>query len=174
MKPIVNKEDINFTAIDFETANGRLNSICQVGLVRVEKGIIVKELDFLVRPPNNEYHWGNTRVHGIRKDDTENVPTFDCLWHEIQPFISYELLVAHNAQFDVSCLKETLRFYNLDIPFFDAACTVKIYKRNLKFLSDLYQIPLQHHNALSDARACAKLYQMYLEGIVDPSVPPSI
>jgi DNA polymerase-3 subunit epsilon len=156
------KEDINFTAIDFETANGKMNSICQIGLVRVEHGEIVKEIDHLVQPPDNDYHWGNVRVHGIKKEQTAYVPTFDFFWPEIEPYISHETVVAHNAQFDTKCLKETLKYYNLDVPFFKSQCTVKIYKRNLRFLADLYNIPLTHHNALSDARACALLYLMHL------------
>jgi DNA polymerase-3 subunit epsilon len=33
----------NFTAIDFETAHSKRWSICQVGLVRVEKGITMEQ-----------------------------------------------------------------------------------------------------------------------------------
>jgi DNA polymerase-3 subunit epsilon len=45
----------SFTAIDFETAQGYLWSICQVGLVRVENGIITQEINLLVQPPDNYY-----------------------------------------------------------------------------------------------------------------------
>lgn len=44
-----------FTAIDFETAQGYRWSICQVGLIRVENGIITKEINLLVQPPDNYY-----------------------------------------------------------------------------------------------------------------------
>ena len=46
----------SFTALDFETATGYRNSICQVGFVRVENGIITKEVNILVQPPDN-YYW---------------------------------------------------------------------------------------------------------------------
>lgn len=66
-----------FTAIDFETAQGHRWSICQVGLVRVEDGIITKEIDFLVQPPDN-YYWNKLiAIHGITPHDTVNEPTFD-------------------------------------------------------------------------------------------------
>ena len=45
----------SFTALDFETATGYRNSICQVGFVRVENGIITKEVNILVQPPDNSY-----------------------------------------------------------------------------------------------------------------------
>ncbi|HTO15706.1 MAG TPA: 3'-5' exonuclease [Edaphocola sp.] len=156
-------KDLNsFTAIDFETACGEYNSICQIGLVRVEQGKIVHTINQLVKPPNNYYHWGNVRVHGIKKMDTINQPTFDKLWHLIEPFITNDLVVAHNASFDVNCLKKTLAYYEMPIPPFSQACTYKIYKSGLKKLSEKYQIELNHHDALSDAMACAQLYLNYL------------
>ncbi len=151
-----------FTAIDFETAHGKMWSICQVGLVRVENGQIVKELDFLVRPPQNEYHWGNSRVHRIYAKDTLSAPSFKDIWHHIAPYIDQQHVVAHNASFDCNCLNATLDYYHLPHPSFHRHCTVNIYKHNLAFLCAQYGIPLQHHNALSDARACAQLFQMYL------------
>lgn len=154
----------NFTAIDFETAHGKMWSICQVGLVRVEGGQIVKELELLVQPPKNEYHWGNSRVHGLRKKDTIDAPTFDKVWHQIEPFISGQHVVAHNAEFDCTCLNHTLEYYHLSKPEYHRHCTVKIFKRNLALLCSTYGIALNHHNALSDAKACASLFTMYLEG----------
>ena len=73
----------NFTAIDFETASGYRNSICQVGLVRVENGIITKEVNLLVQPPNNFYWNRFTDIHGIAAKDTINAPTFDQVWQQI-------------------------------------------------------------------------------------------
>lgn len=154
----------SFTAIDFETAHGKMWSICQVGLVRVENGVIVKELELLVQPPGNEYHWGNSRVHGITKKDTAHARFFNEVWHEVEPYISGQHVVAHNASFDCACLEETLKFYNLPRPKYRDHCTVKIYKRNLALLCETYGIELNHHNALSDARACASLFMMHLEG----------
>lgn len=154
----------NFTAIDFETAHGKAFSICQIGLVRVEEGVIVKELDILVQPPGNVYHWGNSRVHGLNSKSTVNAPYFNEVWPMIEPYIKGQHLVAHNAPFDVGCLHQTLAFYNLRKPAFQQHCTVKIFKRNLALLCENYNIPLQHHNALSDARACAALFLLHLQG----------
>lgn len=151
-----------FTAIDFETANGNMNSICQIGLVQVENGIITHEWEQLVQPPDNEYHWGNSRVHGINRRITAHAPTFAEVWHLMQPYIQSQHVVAHNAPFDCTCLEQTLAFYNLPKPAYTKHCTVKIYKRNLAFLCEQFGIELQHHNALSDARACAMLFLKHL------------
>jgi len=45
----------SYTSIDFETAQGKRWSICQVGLVRVENQFITEQLSILVQPPDNYY-----------------------------------------------------------------------------------------------------------------------
>lgn len=152
-----------FTAIDFETANGKRSSICQIGLVRVEDGIITKKLSVLVQPPDN-YYWSNfTEIHGITPKHTEHTSTFDGVWQQIEPFISNQNLVAHNGfGFDFQCLKQTLTYYNLPIPDFTGHCTYKIYKKKLNLLCQQYDIVLNHHDALSDANACAALFLRHL------------
>jgi DNA polymerase III subunit epsilon len=148
-----------FTAIDFETANYGRNSICQVGLVRVEAGVVVCELSLLVRPPNNFYREDFTDIHGITPEDTLNAPTFAEAWSQLEPFIVGQRLVAHNgSSFDFSVLRKTLAHYDLPEPTFEGICTYKIYRRNLAELCAEHGITLNHHEALSDARACATLY----------------
>ena len=154
----------SFTALDFETATGYRNSICQVGLVRVENGIITKEVNILVRPPDN-YYWSRFMdIHGITPAMTQNEETFDQIWHLVAPFITNRNVVAHNGfGFDFPVLDKTLNYYNLRTPNYNKFCTYKIYKSNLANLCQEHNIPLNHHDALSDARACAELYLKYLE-----------
>lgn len=153
----------SFTAIDFETAQGYRWSICQVGLVRVENGIITKELDILVQPPDN-YYWTNfTAIHGISARDTISSPTFNQIWNQIAPYIINQNVIAHNGfGFDFPVLNKTLEYYGMATPEYAKFCTYKIYKSNLANLCKAYSIPLNHHEALSDARACAKLFLMHL------------
>lgn len=153
-----------FTAIDFETAHGKRWSICQVGLVRIENGSITDQLSLLVQPPNN-YYWNNfIEIHGITPEQTADAPTFDLVWHQIEPYIKNQHVVAHNGiAFDFHCLKQTLDYYKLETPDYIAHCTYKIYGNHLASLCEEYKIPLNHHNALSDALACAELFNMHLE-----------
>ena len=153
----------NFTAIDFETAQGYRWSICQVGLIRVENGIITNELNLLVQPPNN-YYWDRfVDIHGITPEKTANAPTFDKIWHKVEPFINGQTVVAHNGlSFDFQVLAKTLEYYGLQEPIYEKRCTYKIYRQGLSALCEKHNIPLNHHDALSDARACAELYLRYL------------
>lgn len=159
---------MTFTAIDFETATGHPHSACAVGIITVEDGLIAEEFHTLIQPPDNEYWYRNIMVHGIKPADTLNVPTFDTLFPEIQKRLFGRKIVAHNESFDRNVLAKTMRWYGLYYDELEIAhrweCTVKIYrakgypKANLKYCSDRNGIALNHHEALSDARACAKLY----------------
>ena len=153
----------SYTAIDFETAQGKRWSICQVGLVRVENEIITAQLSILVQPPDN-YYWNRfIDIHGITPEQTANAPTFDIVWQQIEPFIKNQQVVAHNGfAFDFNCLAKTLEYYGLATPEFTGHCTYRIYKDNLASLCQQYNISLNHHEALSDARACGELFKIHL------------
>lgn len=153
-----------FTAIDFETAQGYHWSICQVGLVRVEEGTVTGEQSILVRPPDN-YYWDRfTDIHGLCWEDTAYSPNFAQVWPEIAGYIEGQTVVAHNAAFDCSCLRQALAYYDLDEPVYERRCTYRLYRKGLGKLCREQGIPLQHHDALSDARACAELYLRWLRG----------
>jgi len=153
-----------FTAIDFETAQSYHWSICQVGLVRIEHGKITDEISLLVQPPDNHYRDKFIDIHGITPDDTANAPTFDKVWHFMEPFIKNQNVVAHNGSgFDFHVLRRTLEYYGMQEPDYEKHCTYRIFKNNLASLCGYYNIPLNHHDALSDAKACAELFLIHLK-----------
>jgi DNA polymerase-3 subunit epsilon len=148
-----------FTAIDFETAHGKRWSICQVGLVRVENGLITNELSILVQPPNNFYWDWFIGIHHITPEMTWNAPTFASVWPLFESFIKNQTVVAHNGfSFDFNVLAKTLEYYGLEVPEYEKHCTYRLYKDNLSSLCQRFEIELNHHEALSDARACAELF----------------
>ena len=150
---------MDFTALDFETAIGQRYSICQVGLVVVKNSEITREIAQLIKPPGNEYSPYNIQVHGITPEDTENSPTFADIWDKMRPYIEGQLVVAHNAAFDVSCLRKTLEYYGLPFPKFETDCTYKRTKLKLNIACETMGIEFNnHHDALADARACAQIY----------------
>ncbi len=157
---------MTFTAIDFETAISY--HPCSVGIVTVENGIIIDEFVSLIQPPNNFYSPYTIAVHGIYPHQTANAKTFDQVFPEIQKRVQNRVVVAHNESFDRNVLKKTMELHGLDYEELNIGsrweCTVKIYKaKGIKptKLSDcckVMDIELNHHEALSDARACAKLF----------------
>jgi DNA polymerase-3 subunit epsilon len=156
---------MDFTAIDFETATGYRTSICQVGLVRVENWEVVKEIELLVRPPNNYYRRDfSENCHHIYPSDTANAPTFDKVWPQICPFVEGQAVVAHNGlRFDFECVRQTLDFYGLTQPNYAKHDTYRIFKKNLADACRDHGVQLEnHHNGLADARACAGLFLLAL------------
>jgi len=151
-----------FTAIDFETAHPKRWSICQVGLVRVEAGVVTKRLSLLVQPPENEYWSRFTEIHGLSWEDTAYEPSFVEVWPQIREFIEGQTLVAHNMGFDGSCLNQVLDYYGMDPVAYKRQCTLKLYGKALNILCEECGIELNHHDALSDANACAELYLRHL------------
>lgn len=157
---------MNFTSVDFETAKGQRHTICQIGLTIVENGVITKELSFHVKPPNNEYSDRNIEVHGITPEITQDCPTFDELWPSIKEYIENKTVIAHNGAFDFDCLIKTLEYYKITPPLFIGKCTYRIFGLSLKDACIKHDIELgDHHNALSDSRACANLYLKYLNSL---------
>ncbi len=156
----------SFIAIDFETAIN--HHICSVGIVTVEHGVIIDEFHALIKPPNNNYNWHNIQVHGITEKDTLNAPVFSEIFPEIKKRIYGKTLVAHNESFDRSVLHKTMQDYNIAYSELNIAtkwqCTLKIYRAKgynparLNACCEKHDIELKHHDALSDARACAKLF----------------
>lgn len=159
---------MTFTAIDFETATAF--HPCSVGIVTVENGIVIDEYVTLIKPPNNLYSPFTIQVHGIYPSDTLRAKNFLQVFPEIQKRLQNRVVVAHNESFDRNVLAKSMAYYGLDYADLNIGsrweCTVKIYKaKGLKptKLGDCCRamnIQLNHHEALSDARACARLYLM--------------
>jgi DNA polymerase-3 subunit epsilon len=152
-----------FTAIDFETADNGRDSACAVGLARVENGIIVRTAYRLIRPPRPDMLF--TYIHDITWEDVENEPPFPEVWPELAPFFGgIDFIAAHNAPFDRGVLNACCAAAGLVVPPQPFVCTVQLSRKELGLkpatLSHVchhLSIPLKHHNALSDAEACAKI-----------------
>jgi DNA polymerase III subunit epsilon len=154
---------MKLVAIDFETANRDANSACAIGVVSVENNTIIKEEYFLIRPPSSYFEF--TYVHGLSWRDVAKAGDFQQVWTQIAETIeSADYLVAHNARFDRKVLYACCDFHGIPYPKQEFLCTVDIARKTWNIrptkLSDVcrhFDIPLQHHQALSDARACAQI-----------------
>lgn len=156
----------DFAAIDFETANGSRSSVCSVGIVVVENGIVAGSLHRLIRPRPNFYSRFTTEIHGMRYGDTIDAPDFPDVWYEIAPKILGLPLVAHNSPFDEGCLRAAFEVYDMRYPGYDFYCTCRAARRAFPHLPN-HKLPTvaaqcgydlrQHHHALADAEACAAI-----------------
>lgn len=156
---------MNFTAIDFETANRNRDSACSVAVVEVRDGKLYDSFYTLIRPPEMRFDANNIMVHGIYPEDVRNQPTFADIWPELRARLAGKIVVAHNAPFDMGVLRACLETYHLPKPKFYYFCTVQMARRvwpqmmnhRLDTLANHFRIDFQHHNAMDDARTCAYL-----------------
>jgi DNA polymerase III subunit epsilon len=153
---------MNFTAIDFETANRSRSSICSIGIAIVENGKLRKTEHILIKPTPNYYDGFNTFLHGIADRHTKDKKTFREQWKNLKPFFHNQTIIAHNAAFDCSVLRFTLDTARLAYPDLDYHCTYRLAQKTVSLsshrlhdVSNHFKIKLKHHNAESDARASA-------------------
>ena len=158
---------VNFTAIDFETANSSSASACSVGLVKVRDGEVVDKVGWLIRPPlgHDAFNEWNIRIHGIMAADVVDA----LLWSEQLPdlvaFADGDLLVAHNAGFDMGVITAACAASYVETPSFSYMCSLQIARKTYNL--DSYRLPVaamaagfedfEHHQALADAEACAAI-----------------
>lgn len=158
---------LDFTAIDFETANNSAASACSVGLVKVRDGRVVDEASWLIRPPfgHDTFLEWNVRIHGIMAVDVADAP----LWREQLPdlcaFAGNDTLVAHNAGFDMGVIAAACSASYIETPGFQYLCSLQVARKTYHL--DSYRLPsaalaagfedFHHHDALDDSRACAAI-----------------
>lgn len=153
----------SFAAIDFETANSSRDSACAVAVVRVENGRITGKSQQLLRPTNPDFVF--THVHGITWEMTAEEPSFEDYWPKLKKQLDgVDFLAAHNASFDSSVLESCCRSARVAYPEYPFHCTVAISRRvwgiyptKLPDVCRHLGISLNHHNAMSDAEACAQI-----------------
>lgn len=156
---------LDFIAFDTETATHDPASLCQIGLVEVENGLIISEQSYLVQPPGNEYNARYSCIHGIDALITEDKPLFPIVWEKIKGLFLRNLLVAHNASFDFNIINSTLDYYKIPRPEFTFECTYQMTGLSLRALAESLSIDIvKHHDALSDARTCANAYILFKQG----------
>jgi DNA polymerase-3 subunit epsilon len=157
----------DFTAVDFETANGFRGSACAVGMVRVRDAQVVETARWLIRPPEGFDHFDarNVQIHGIHPDDVKEAPRFAEVYPRIEAFLGDDVFVAHNAAFDTGVIQAGLQVSGRSVSALDSVCTVKLARKTYTLAS--YSLPFaaeaagfrleDHHDPLADALACAHI-----------------
>jgi DNA polymerase-3 subunit epsilon len=152
-----------FAAIDFETADYGRDSACAVAVIVAEAGDIIYKGYSMLRPPRRDFVF--SYIHGITWNDVKNEPTFKEFWPKMRPlFKGVDFIAAHNASFDRGVLYTCCVEACVKPPPTNFLCTMKLARRlwNLRptKLPDVCRhlgIDLNHHDASSDAMACAKI-----------------
>lgn len=162
-------ENLNkFTALDVETTGLKEPAICSLALIRVENKKIECAKYFLINP-EKEIEYGAYKVHGISNKDVEKQPNFAEVWEDIKSYISGQIIIGHNVNFDARCIIGACKRYGLMCLPFKTICTCKNAKKfisksevenyKLDTICDYFGIKLNnHHDARDDADACRLIF----------------
>lgn len=156
---------MNFVALDLETANANRSSICAIGMVKVVDNKIIDTYYTLVNPET--YFDGlNVYIHGIDEEDVKDSPIFSDIYDDLTSFIGNDYLVAHSTRFDMYAIEDCLKKYELPIWPNNYFCSQRIsevlrsdlasYRLN-DLVKQLELDTFEHHNALEDAKASARI-----------------
>lgn len=161
-------KELNFVAIDFETANNFRRSACSLGLVRVENGEIVERRYWLIKPTPFEMGYYQQQVHKINLIDLINEREFDEVWEDVKPYLENQVVVAHNGSFDFSVINHLLAHFSLEPVNYIPICSLQLARftwigelaYGLSYLvsTKLDNFTFKHHDALADAEACARIF----------------
>jgi DNA polymerase III subunit epsilon len=156
---------MDFVAIDVETANADMASICQIGLAKCVDGIISHEWKSYV-DPQSYFDDVNISIHGIDESMVEGAPAFPEVYDMLNSHLQGKIVVCH-THFDRVALQQACRRYGTVEPtvtWLDSArvarrawevCAWKGY--GLKKVCKMLGYHFNHHDALEDAKAAAHI-----------------
>jgi len=159
---------MKIACIDFETANYSAVSICAASVAVFENGELVESPYWLVKPPKGHGfflpEW-TEGCHGLSWFDVQNESEFSAIAPELlERLTKADIVVAHNAPFDMRVLKQTLDHFNIPSPDFQYLCTYRLASRvwpelqnhQLSTVAAHIGHEFQHHHAQSDAEAAGR------------------
>jgi len=156
-----------FVVFDLETTglNPIQNEIIEIGAVKIKGGEVVDSFSSLVKPdisiPNKI-----SNLTGIDDKMVKDAPDYAQVFQSFVEFFDGKPLIAHNMDFDYSFIRDDLNKYftddeitRIDTLSLARAVLPDLKKHKLSTLIEYYDIELKnHHRALDDARATAKLF----------------
>lgn len=154
----------DFVAVDVETANADLGSICSIGLVRFRDGEITQQLGYLI-DPQDEFDPLNVAIHGIGPEQVAGAPTMGAMYPALVKVLAGRFVV-HHTHFDRVAIHRAGAHFGygpLDCTWLDSARVARMaWPRfalagfGLGNLASEFGIAFEHHDAVEDAR-CAGL-----------------
>jgi DNA polymerase III subunit epsilon len=154
---------MDFVALDVETANADMTSICQVGFARFESGVLVHEWKSYV-DPEDYFDAVNVSVHGIDEDAVRGAPKLTGIAPLLCEHLISRVIVCH-THFDRVSIHQSFLKYGICVPSCTWLDSARVARRawqefahsgyGLRNLCDALGYEFVHHDALEDAKASA-------------------
>ena len=152
---------MEFIAIDVETANADMASICQIGIAIFSDNQLVDEWVSLVNP-EDYFDPINVGIHGIKELDVKNAPTLPEISDNLINFFKNTVIVSH-TYFDRVSINQAFWKNGLEMPETIWLDSAKVARRTwpefsqkgygLKNIATHIGYDFKHHDALEDAKA---------------------
>jgi DNA polymerase-3 subunit epsilon len=162
---------LNFVAIDFETANADMSSICQLGLVHVEEGIFKQEWKTYI-DPEDLFDDINVSIHGIDENTVKGAPKLPDIVNSIYNYLDARITVCH-THFDRVALHKACAKYGLRVPTCTWLDSARVSRRTweqcayrgygLGNVCGMLGYQFVQHDALEDAKAAAHILLAAIE-----------
>ena len=156
---------MDFVAIDVETANPDLSSICQVGIALFRHGSLADTWTSLVNP-EDEFDPINVSIHGIDEYQVRGAPTWAELYPDIVSRLTNRIVVSHTA-FDRVAITRACDRTKLPVCTCTWLDSAKVVRRawsefarsgyGLSNVADRFGIHYRAHDAAEDARCAGEL-----------------
>ena len=154
---------LDFTAIDFETANFDRGSVCAVGITKVVEGVVVLNESWLVMPPTG-LDFTNTYIHGIGPQHVADAPSWNWTLDRLEDLVEGAPLVAYSP-FDKGVYNAANKIDGLPNRGFVFLDALSVVRQHVEL--DGYRLPqvvqyfglsdFNHHEAGADSLACAQI-----------------
>lgn len=156
-------DEIDFVALDVETANRDVGSICQIGLAAFKGAGLVREWTSLINP-EEAFGYFNIRIHGLTAAHVAKAPTLPDVAETLWTWLNRQVVVCHTL-FDQRALARGYAKYGLPGLTCRWLDSRHVARRTWTSL-DGYSLPVvcrhigytfKHHDALEDAKASGAL-----------------
>ena len=162
---------MDFIAVDVETANADVASVCQIGIVAFENGRVKESWQTLVNP-EDDFDVVNVSIHGIDRRAVRGAPTFPEIYGSVRKWLAASIVASHTP-FDRLAVERVVEKYGLE----QVACawldTARVARRawpqfsqrgyGLANVAGHLGISFVAHNAEEDARAAGELLVRAME-----------
>jgi DNA polymerase-3 subunit epsilon len=154
-----------FVALDVETANHDMGSICQIGLAGFKDGSLVREWETLVNPEAVFNYYFTNNIHGLDAAAVAEAPRWPELAEILRDWLTGQVVVCHTL-FDKRALAAAYEKYGLAPPLCRWLDSCQLARRvwagesahfNLPAVCALIGHEFRHHNALEDAKAAGAI-----------------
>ena len=171
--------DGTFVVFDIETTGFSpvANRIIEIGAVKVDKGQVVDRFSVFVNP-EVPIPFEIEKLTGINDSMVMAAETIETMLPQFLDFVGDAVLVAHNANFDVSFIKENAKRQQLpvDFTYVDTVGIARMLltgqaKYTLDAVAKTLKISLEnHHRAVDDAECTAEIFMKFIEMLAKEEV----